>query len=209
MPDETNMLGTYQNLIAAAYRSRQSAYIFKKELKRAMENGYDIDYAPQKPEKPVLDSLLLWSIRTENLPVAYALIDAGADIDKPNDNGVTALILTTRRLYVHNGESFVPLFEKLLKKTRNIDAIDCNDETAIGALCWRYVYTEGDRFFLPFIKKMLHAGANPFLGVWYTENTKQKYAKYKEQLVTMLSSYLEQKQELKKWETEDCYDYEI
>lgn len=206
MPDETNMLGTYQNLIASAYRSRQSAYIFKKELQRAMKNGYDIDYAPQKP---VLDSLLLWSIRTENLPVAYALIDAGADIDKPNDNGVTALMLATRRLYVHSSESFVHLFEKLLKKTRNIDAIDCKDETAIGALCWRYVYTEGDRFFLPFIKKMLHAGANPFLGVWYTENTKQKYAKYKEQLVTMLSSYLEQKQELEKKEAETCYDYEI
>lgn len=177
----------------------------QKKLEDAIECGFDLNYTPSNSFISLYELALI-----HNPQFAIAMLDGWLDIDSKTSDEKSLFLQTAK--YAND----VTVFEKALSQTKEINFISPGGETALGALCQRYIATQQPTL-LSCISKLLKAGADPNLDkrwkrkssypkvLWAQQDGVRKRIKFLEDFI---ESTLEQKNALQT-EAEASYDYEL
>ena len=169
---------------------------FKKVLGRALQQGYPIDF---KPNRKYAEPLFEVSF-SRGKGYSWALLEAGADTTLTNDKGNTRLITA-----VWN-QAYREIIQELLK------TIDINHKNNDGYTAWYFLSTdfmdlytdkntptfaEKQQYYLEIIKDFLQAGVDPYTETLWTRYPREPaHDKAFAELNAIIAMYHEQKEQL-------------
>ena len=192
---------------------------FKVELLDVLAQGFPIDHKYNRALASTGggDSLLHRAL-SFNSNIVQILLDAGADVNVEDHNGMNALLIaayTFEQCYDHEGNSIVPpYFKEILEKTDDINNVPYRliRTTALGWLCRKYCKSQSESI-MGAIKMLLEAGADINAGGdWlkvYSGPDDKKYYEVGEKLKAYISMYIQQKTNFKNGQEHAYYDYEL
>ena len=153
---------TYERLIkllkweAENTKIRDSRYCrdFLRDLKDAVQNGFPPDFTPS----PKRNTLLSYAVDCCHCQpsIIHALIQAGADVNRPNPNGETALLQYMKGYYliiadyygwlnytgIDNDDEAGKIFSEILSKTTDVEYTSPNGYTAMSLLCGKFLWSK-------------------------------------------------------------------
>lgn len=200
---------------------------FKVELLDVLAQGFPIDHKYNRALASTGggDSLLHRAL-SFNSNIVQILLDAGADVNVEDHNGMNALLLAAynfKPCYDHNWNILVPpYFREILEKTDDINKIPHRliRTTALGLLCMKYCQTSIKSNMSAIkiaIKMLLDRGADiETAGDWFKmffgsniHYNSKNYCEVAEKLKTYLDLYVQQKTNFRNEQEYAGYDYEL